>query len=169
MTQITYLAVFIRLFSVFLFLYSLRQLGTVIEFVLFGTYGGLGATILVPILSSVPWLVTSIVLWFFPTVISKKIIGSSDDQVEGSLSAKSLLSVLLSGLSVYFLYYALVDSIYWFSYWRLLPQQAEMGYPTTMSADSIANVYATIFEVVASLCILLNSKKLAGSIRNFGG
>lgn len=163
-----YMAIFVRLFSIFLFLHSLRQFGSVLEFVMFGTHGGIDVSMLGPILASIPWLVVAIALWFFPSVIASKIATPIEEKDRHALSPPVLLSVLLSALAVYFLYYALVDSIYWLTYWQVLRAQDAIGLPGTFGPETIANIYATIFELVVSICILLNAKKLAIGIRSIG-
>lgn len=162
-----YLAIIVRLFAVFLFLFSLKQTGLLFESALYGIVHGMTVSAWVPFLSSIPWFVASAILWIFPLSISKKLVPADASESPENISPVAILSILLSAMSVYFLYYAIIDVLYWITYWQVI-QQPEYGSLASMSAEHKANIAATALEMFASLVLLFNSKRVATWLRSVG-
>ncbi|MFL0802025.1 MAG: hypothetical protein K6L80_16380 [Agarilytica sp.] len=159
-----HIAIIVKLFSVFLFLMSLKQLTYAIEFLISGTFEGMVSTFWLPTMNTLPWLGVSIVLWFFPVSVAKKIVPVEDPQEITPVTSGGILTVLLCALSVYFIYYAIVDSMYWFTLWQLMGSASYIDAPVQFTAENKANIYATLLELVFSVLLLINAKTAAGKI-----
>jgi len=164
MKPIHYMAIFVRLFSIFLFLYSLQQLSLIFEVVKFGNEQSLGAQALLPIFSIIPWFAVAVVTWFFPLTVAGKICPNYEKQGSSTITPESLLALSISALSLCFLYYAITDSAYWILSWHFIEQSRALGVPVENSAERLASIYTTGFELFFSVVILVNSKRLAARI-----
>ncbi len=163
-----YLSIIVRLFSVFLFLYALGQTGLIVEAALHGTIKGIVVSAWLPAFLSIPWLVVSAILWFFPMSIAKKIVPLESDTTPSNLSPISILAVLLTAMSVYFLYYAVVDTLYWITFWNMLQHSSNGGYPIELNPENKATMYSNALELFSALVILFNSKRIAARLHSVG-
>lgn len=152
-----YLGVGIKLFAIWLFLFSIQNMVFFLENIIYGTIQGMAASITTSGLIYVPWLVLAITLWNFPLSIAKKIIPPEAEINSEGISAKSLLSVFISAISLFFLYRSIMDGVYWATLLNL----SESGVYATFSPENKASVFATGIELFAAALLFFNSRKIS--------
>jgi hypothetical protein len=102
-------------------------------------------------------LVISILLWFFPYSVAKSIIRPEIDRPVEPIESKSMLTIFVIILGLYFFYNALIDSIYWLTAWNISSQ-----YETSdLSVDNKSNMIGTIFELLISISLIIKAKSLS--------
>lgn|SRR5690606_15538192 len=158
-----YVGIGIKLFAIWLFLFSIQNMAFLLENIIHGTVHGMAASLTTSGLIYVPWLVIAIILWNFPLMIAKKIIPPDAEINPERLSANSLLPILISAISLFFLYRSIMDGVYWLTLLNLMENNA---YPT-ISLENKASMYATGVEFLAAACLFFNSKKISILARNF--
>ena len=108
-----YLAIILRIFAIALFIYSLRQFSFVYEFFVNGNINGLKFSALFILATAIITMFIAFILWLFPLTLSKKIIGKEYNLELEALNAPSMLAILILAIGFYFLFYAIIDTIYW--------------------------------------------------------
>ena len=156
-----YLGIVIRLFSIWLFLYSVTQLSYLLESLIYGTVQGIAASSVVTILQYLPWLFFAIFLWLFPLSIAKKVIPSEVGPENSTITPREMMSVLISVVALCFLYRSIMDTFYWLTLWNVTANSGEGGIPITFGADQRASMYATAIEFFAAVMLFFNSRKVA--------
>ncbi len=152
-----YVGIGIKLFAIWLFLFSIQNMTLFLENLIYGTIQGMAASLTVSSLIYIPWLVVAIILWNFPMSIARKIIPPESDVNPKSISANSLLAVLVSAISLYFLYRSIMDGVYWLALLNL----NEGGTYPSLSPDNKASIYATLVEFCVAALLFFNSKKIS--------
>ena len=158
-----YVGIGIKLFAIWLFLFSIQNMVFFLENIIYGTVTGVWASITISSLTYIPWLFIAIILWNFPLSIAKKIIPPEADVNPEGISASSLLSVLISAMSLFFLYRSIMDGVYWVTLLNL----SENGVNATFNPDNKASVFATGVEFLAAALLFFNSRKISLWARNF--
>lgn len=77
------------------------------------------------------------------------------------LSQGSWLVIILIGIGLYTLYYAIVDSMYWLYFLHMSSQSALSDIPLIMRGEDKANLVISIIEVITSLFLVLKSKTIS--------
>lgn len=152
-----YLGIGIKLFAIWLLLYSVHNLVYFFENIIYGTVQGMDASLLRSSFIYIPWLVAAIVLWMFPLSIAKAIIPPEADLKPESISPGSLLAVFVSAISIFFLYRSIMDGVYWATILNL----SESGVYTTLSPENRASIVATVIEFSAAALLFFNSRKVS--------
>lgn len=152
-----YLGIGIKLFAIWLFLFSIPNMAFFLENIIYGTVYGVVASVPTSGLIYIPWLVIAIVLWNFPLSIAKKIIPSEAEINSEGISAKSLLSVFISAISLFFLYRSIMDGVYWATLLNL----SEGGGYATFSPENRASILATGVELFAAALLFFNARKIS--------
>lgn len=158
-----YVGIGIKLFAIWLFLFSIQNMVFFLENIIYGTVQGVMASITISSLTYVPWLVLAVILWNFPLSIAKKIIPPEAEINPERISASSLLSVLISAMSLFFLCRSIMDGVYWVTLLNL----SENGVNATFSPDNKASIFATGVEFFAAALLFFNSSKISHWARNF--
>lgn len=152
-----YLGVGIKLFTIWLFLFSIQKLVFFIENIIYGTVQGMEASAITSGFLYIPWLVIAIALWNFPLSIAKIIIPPEAELKPEGISATSLLSVLISAISLFFLYRSIMDGVYWATVLNL----SESGVYAAFSPENKASIFATGVEFIAAAILFFNSRKIS--------
>jgi hypothetical protein len=113
-------------------------------------------TVLLPFLASV-------LLWFFPMIVAKSILKPELDQEIQPFSADELLTALILGISLYFLYYAIIDGVYWLTVF----QASDHSPYSQPSGEQKANMIATAIEFVVSVGLIMKARTVARSMMKF--
>lgn len=152
-----YLAIAIRLFSIVLFIYSIRQSSLLIEIALNGTINGMVASTVFVAATTIGPLLIAILLWFFPFSVAKAILKPEIDLPVEPMAPASMLAVFIATIGVFAFYYASVDALYWLTIWNL-SSQVNSGASVGIGPESKANMWATAFEFIFSICLILRAK-----------
>lgn len=156
-----YLAVAVRLFAIMLFIYGLRQFLPMVEIIASGTINGMAVSPFFAIATSSIPILFSIVLWFFPLSVSSSILKPEMDRDVVPLTQGSWLVVILIGIGLYTLYYAISDSMFWLYFLHMSSQSTFSDTPLVMRGEDKANLVISFMEVMASLFLILKSKSIS--------
>jgi hypothetical protein len=156
-----YLSIAVRLFSIILFIEGLRQLVPLLELTISGTVNGMMVSYFFAFLMAILPILFSVVLWFFPVSVSALILRPEIDQDVVPLSQGSWLVVILIGLGLYTLYYAVSDSMSWIYVWHMSTQGFNDGVDFSLRGEDKANMFITFLEVLASLSLVLKAKTIS--------
>jgi hypothetical protein len=152
-----YLSIGIRFFAIWLFLYSIPSLVYFIENVIYGTVSGTEASLFMTGSIYLPWVFAAFILWKFSVTIAKTIIPPESDLEPESISPGSLLTVFVSVISIFFLYRATMDGVYWV----ILLNLNENEVYASLNPEDKASIIATLIEFSAAAFLLVNSRKIS--------
>jgi len=162
-----YLAIAVRLFSIVLFIFALRQSTSLIEVFLNDSINGMpvstlfiAGTVLIP-------LIVSLLLWFFPLSVSKSILKQEMDQPIEPVNSTTILSVFVIAIGLYVFYYAFIDFVYWAVLWNMESHSQYSMAPLSLTEENKANMVATAVELVISVVLILKAKTLASNMLRF--
>lgn len=149
-------AIFIRLFAVFLFLNSLSGFHILFKTIIEGGYSGQSLSIINTVIYSGLPIVFAIILWKFPIIISKIIIKEELDKEISFDSKIDFMYPMLLVLGLYLLFYSARDAIFW-SFYLLFDSTDSVMFV----AENRANMVTTGIEIVVSMLVILNAKKIS--------
>lgn len=152
-----YVGIGIKLFAIWLFLFSIQNMAFFLENLIYGTVQGMGASLTISSITYLPWLLLSIILWNFPLSIAKKIIPLESEINPEGISTGSLLAVLISAISLFFLYNSIMDGVYWVT---LINLNGSGSY-AAFNPENKASIFATGVEFIAAALLLFNSRKIS--------
>lgn len=157
-----YLAVGFRLLSIIVFIYSLRQVATLLSVLFADSYGGMPTSPAFFLIMAVVPLGVAITLWMFPTTIAKKVVPPESDGSVVPEKTFSIMVALVITIGLYTFFYAAIDAIYWATYSYLLSSNPDAydRASVAMYSDE-ANMFATALELFASLALILRAKYIA--------
>jgi hypothetical protein len=162
-----YLAIAVRLFSISLFLYGLKQSTWLIEVLINGRLNGVGVSAAFLFVTSVVPLIVSALLWRFPLSVSKLIIKPDLDLAVEPMATNSVLVVLILAIGLFAFYNALVDAIYWIIMWNMSRNVETSTAPLYLTVENRANMWVTGFEVVVSIAIIGKARTIAKRMLEF--
>ncbi len=156
-----YLAIAVRLFSIVLFIYALRQSTMLIEVIIKDSINGMPVSLLFISATVFSPLAISLLLWYFPLTVSNKILKPEIDKVIEPLSAISILTVMVLAIGLYVFYHAFIDSVYWATLWHMSSQGPNADASLYLMEDNKANIVATIVEIIVSIGLIFKAKSLS--------
>jgi hypothetical protein len=156
-----YLAIAVRLFSIGLFLYSLQQSSLIVEVLLEGSINGAAISIFFILATSVIPMIIAILLWLFPLLVSKAIIKSEFDKRVELISIHKLLTVFVLVIGLYCFYYAITDSVYWATLWKMSTNSHYSEIPIGLSIESKANMVATGIQLLLSIMLVVKARTIS--------
>lgn len=155
-----FLAITVRIFSIVLALYGIRQSSFLIELIGGGLNGYAVSWAFASASTALPILV-AILLWYFPVSVAKSIIKDEIDQPIKPIKPQSILTVLIASIAFYFMFYAIVDSVYWATLWHMAERSYGTQAPLYLNDENKANMIATAIELFASFLILIRARSFA--------
>ncbi len=155
-----YLAIAVRIFSILLFLYGVRQSSFVIGLIGDGDTG-VTASWAFAITSALLPIVVSIVLWCFPCAVANAIVKPEINDPIEPMGAQSVLTVLVLAIGLYALYYAIIDAVYWATLWQMAERSGDMEASFYLGPENKANMVATAVELFISVVILMKARSVA--------
>lgn len=161
-----YLAIAVRLFSIVLFVYSLRQSSLLVEYLVNDSINGMEASLFFISVSTLAPLFVAILLWYFPVSVARSILKPEIDQKLEPIRPQSVLTVLVLALGLYAFYYAVVESIYWLTLWHLSERSIFSEAPLYLTVENKANMVATAIELFASIIILFKARSISCRMLN---
>jgi len=161
MKPVDYVAIVIRFLSIALFIYGLKALGGSLQ-LFYEEYSIPTASWVVSLIHTITPIALAFILWLFPNLIARKIIG--DEKPESSpLNAYSLLSVLVAALGVLTFFYAFADVWYW-AFFASMASDVPYGYESPFKPDIVSGMWATGIELALSLILIFKCKTIASFI-----
>ncbi len=161
MQPIHIMAIIVRLFAVGLFIYSIERAALIV------VSKPAGAYFYLYYLAVFSGLIASILLWIFPTLISKKIVPLKPKSLSHKeLNLNDWYRLAFVTLGMYLLLNAISDLFYWLTYLFYLKQQA-MGYSFTVDTpENKASIIASFFEFSLAVIFIFSSGKIISLIRS---
>lgn len=160
-----YLAIFVRLFAIALFIFAIQQSSYLLQLIIFGEIQGYQAPVFQIFLSLFIPLSISLILWFFPVIAAKSILKPEIDQNIEPTDKVSIFFVAISAIGLYVTYYALVDVTYYFTLWQISSSPDTYGnYDDLFTPDLKANIWATVLEFAMGLLLIFKGKSIAKKI-----
>lgn len=169
MKPIHYLGLAVRLFAICLIAFAVYNLAGLISSYFSASEFGPYSVISLPLLlvAVVLPMLISILLWFFPLSVAYKLLGSEDREFE-PINPKSLLTILIASIGLFFLYKALMDGVFWLSFYfgystggSYMETPMEVPFFTAIGASGKATIISTIIELVFALILTLRCKSIA--------
>ena len=78
-----------------------------------------------------------------------------------SWNAQSLLTVLLLAIAIYYLYFAIIDAVYWATLWQMSERSHGGNAPLNLSQENKANMLSTIIELLVSATLILKAQTIS--------
>ena len=149
-----FVAIAVRLFSVFLFLGVIKQVPDVVQFFATGDQGRAWA--IFNALGLLSGALICVLLWFFPLSIARRLLPvMREPRTEPPMDASLALSVGLTLIGIWVLAYGVVDAIYWLTLWIRTRQVPAVYFE--WSHDQVASVFATLAELVIGLWLVVGN------------
>ena len=161
MTKEQIVALAVKLFAVFLFIYSFRMVSFIvpinyIEDISASAWVIAGSLVVI-------FICIVLLLWFFPLLIARKLMPSDEiKEGEAIASIKDLDVIAFSILGLWLLATAVPDMIYWILTWSVILSK-ELG--DAMVTDQVISTIVTGFELIMGFWLLLGAKGLRGLLR----
>lgn len=153
-----YMAVAVRLFAIVLFIYSIQQSTILLDALINGSIQGVKVSSAFILTTSIIPLIVGVLLWIFPLTVARAILKGELDKPAEAVDAQSMLTVLILSIGLYTLYYAVVDSVYWLTYWNMASNSnGAMG----IGAESKSNMIVTALELMVSISLVLKPRTLS--------
>ncbi|GAA4359349.1 hypothetical protein [Kangiella marina] len=162
MKPVDYVAIVIRFLAIFLVLYSLKALETFVSLTIYSVEY-LTPNTVIALLNIVVPILLAIILWLFPNLLSRKIIGD-ESLVATPLSSNGILAVLLVAIGIYTFYYSFGDAWYWIIYNSALDNANLSNIDPISIADNTSGMWVTGIELVLSLTLIFKCKTIANFI-----
>lgn len=152
----------VRLFAIFLVLYTLRYASSLLPYAALPppnniSFAFISTLALFPILAAV-------LLWFFPLSVATTLIpGIKTKKQPAPLDAGGIEVVAFSVMGLWALTTAIPDILYWIAFTYRV-KSVGIGSPE-LSPENIGNIVATIAELVIGFWLLFGSRGLLGVVR----
>ncbi len=158
--QIVGLAV--RLFAIFLLIYTVRYLSDYIH-VLMGESYFKGNTTPLIILTLIPFIIV-VLLWFFPLKVATRLIPKIENTEPAvQLGNNEIEHIALSLLGVWVLASAIPDIFYWTTFAYMIKSSGMvLG---VLRPENVGNIVATISEIIIGIWLIVGSKGIVGIVR----
>ncbi|MBD3652880.1 hypothetical protein [Kangiella sp.] len=159
MKPIHYLGLVVRLFAICLFIYGV--IGAIEFFAL--KLGGMASSMpsfISMVIMLIP-IIVSVYLWFFPLTVAQKLLGKDEREFE-PVNPKSLLTILVASIGLFFLYKALMSFIFWLGFY-VMPSNESSSLVMVFAADKVG-VLTTFVELVVALLLVIKCRSIAGLI-----
>lgn len=161
MNQVNYFGVIVRLFAIALFVYGIGRLEVVVSYS--NSASTIQPSIIFSMLSACLPIFISILIWFFPMMIARKILPDPEETLQ-PISSTSLLTVFVLAIGVYTFYYALVDAIFWLTYVHAFNRDNYGMVELQLTGDNKANIFITAVEFVVSIVIIAKAKTISSKL-----
>ena len=152
----------VRLFAIFLALYTLRQAPGLMAFAKMSPPDY--ATLWVVAVLTIIFLLVAILLWCLPLTVARKLIPKVERKKKaGALSISEIQVMAYSVVGLWVLTTAISDAVHWTVFvYRVKSMDA--GY-VQLSPQNIGDIVATVVELVIGFWLLFGAKGLIGIIR----
>lgn len=152
----------VRLFAIFLGLYTLRYVGGILRYTVEPSLSNVSVTFL--FLPALILALVAILLWFFPLTVATKIIPSiKTSSAPTSLDAGGIEVIAFSVMGLWVLTTAIPDAFHWITF-VYLAKSVNVG-NSELSPENIGYIVSTIVELVIGFWLLFGSRGLLGIIR----
>lgn len=106
----------------------------------------------------------AIFLWLFPLTISKAIIPHELNQPFESTNPLGILTVLISAMGLFFLYYAISETAYWLIVFVSSAIGTSNGVPIGLPENADSYSLSTALDMAMALIMIFKSKTIAKAL-----
>ncbi|MHC9509734.1 hypothetical protein [Kangiella sp. M94] len=156
MKPIHYLGLVVRLFAIWLFISGLVRAIDFFTVNLSGMASSMPSFVSM-IIMLIP-IIVSVYLWFFPLTVAHNLLGKEDKEFE-PVNPKSLLTIFVASIGLFFLYKALMGFIFWLGFY-VVPSN-ESSSLVMMFADDKVGVLSTLVELAVALLLVVKCRSIA--------
>ena len=164
-----YLAIVVKLFSIALALFAIRQSALFIEAMITGSISNMPVSPYYMAATSIVPLFIAVILWCFPICISKSILSSELDKEVKPIHLQTFLAIIISSIGIYTCFYAIVDTVYWLVAWFLANNEGYRETTLHLNYENNANMVATAIELAVSIFLIFKSTSLARKVLQVSG
>jgi len=150
------IALAVKLFAIWLFLYTIRQLVTITY--VFQT-SGFDLPQLMFVLFCILMLTITVFMWFFPFSVSKKLSTFPAEFVEEQAwTSDEVYGVGFVLIGILLLFFAFSDAVYWV--YHVIWFYDQGGSSQGLGLEAKSAIFATLMELVFAIGLILGSKGL---------
>jgi len=160
-----YFGIIVRLFAIALFIFGVGRLEYVFNFSSY-TETYIGPSIVFSLLSSVLPILISLVIWFFPLTVAKKVLPPTIEKIE-PISSLSALTVFVIAIGTFSLYNAISDSVYWITIVHVFVRDEFGNISKLLSNDEKAAILSTVIEFVVAIILIARAKSISRLLMKF--
>jgi hypothetical protein len=135
-------------------LFGLAHANSLVSLLSRGAQTGLVVDYLYGIVATALPIFIAAVFWFFPLSLARFIVKPELDNEVSLIDAESFLTVLVVAISIFALYHAVVDAVYWGTLLNISSNAQRNGIGFEITAEHRANMVATGFELAAAILLL---------------
>lgn len=150
-----YLAIAVRIASVFLIIFTVRQLAIL----LLAVASGIEFSIAVSSATLIISFMAAALLWRFPLTIARSIVSSDLDNDIEPLKAQPVIMTLLLILGVYFAFNAVADALYWLSL-SIIHSANDYSRTPGIASENTANMIVTSLELVLAATLIVKARTI---------
>ncbi|NEV65386.1 hypothetical protein [Thiorhodococcus minor] len=147
----------VRLFSIFLAIYSLQFIASMASHL-----RALDGVSFIYLVTALSMMAISFLLWSFPSIVARKLIGSYPgndlENLKIFADIKQVQLASISILTIYLLFNVVSDLVMYFSVLALMAKR--QGVPLELSLEYKASMIATVAELVFVLFLLLRKRQV---------
>lgn len=158
-----YLAVAVRLFSIFLIFLAIRQSSYFSELVGGGTSGPARSWFFAITSTALP-IIAAIFLWLFPMMVAKSIVKPEADQPFEQMGTQSWLTVLILAIALCALYNSLMDAFFWATLWQVSEKAFGVESAIYLNPENKASMVATGAELLLASIMIMKARSLAAHV-----
>jgi len=161
MTKEQIVALAVKLFAVFLLIYGLGSIGSIIPISYLDTIPA-SAWMTVAVLA-IFFMGIVLLLWFFPLLVTRKLMPSDEiKQGESIASIKDIDVIAFSVLGLWVLTSAVPDMVYWILMWMTILSKTTGD---AMLTEQVISTIVTVLELIMGVWLLMGARGLRGVIR----
>ncbi|MBL4584600.1 MAG: hypothetical protein JKX83_08285 [Pseudomonadales bacterium] len=109
-------------------------------------------------------LVIAVVLWVYPCTVANILLKPEIDHPIEPMRAKELLTVFILGIGSLSLYNAVIDSVYWATWWQMSLNSQYSAAPLILDVNTKSSMAATALELIVAAIIVFKARTLASKI-----
>lgn len=152
----------IRLFAVFLVVYSLRLMSSLFTFATVEPIDYISSAII--FLFGFSPILIAIILWRFPLAIASKLIPKPTETKHTSAWGETEIQIVaFSTLGLWVLSSAIPNAFYWVTLVNRI-KSVSFG-NTSLSPENVAGIVSTITQIILGFWLLMGSKGIVGLVR----
>ncbi len=106
-------------------------------------------------------MLVALFLWLFPMMVSSFILKPEIDQQIVPMNSHAVLTVLTLAIGLFYFFYAISDSIYWLTFWKISEGSQNYIGELHLGVENQASMITTAVELVVSLALVVKARSIA--------
>lgn len=160
-----YVAIFVRLFSIGLFVFAMRYLHFAVELFQLDDVQRLQFFLIQTVPNFVVPVCIGVILWRFPILVAKSIVKPEIEQEIEAVSRQGIGSIVIAAGGLFVFFYAIIDAVYYLALWQFAHSpDIDIYIQDVFNAETRANVWATGIELILGCFITFKSKAISSRL-----